>query len=53
MLDFSTKLGRHVKRRLAHEKVIWLTTVDATMRLSQGRSVPLERQDFPDLQPER
>ncbi|HEX2386108.1 MAG TPA: TIGR03667 family PPOX class F420-dependent oxidoreductase [Candidatus Binatia bacterium] len=29
MLDFSTKLGRHVKRRLAHEKVIWLTTVDA------------------------
>ncbi|HEX9445962.1 MAG TPA: TIGR03667 family PPOX class F420-dependent oxidoreductase [Candidatus Binatia bacterium] len=29
MLDFTTKFGRHVKRRLAAEKVIWLTTVDA------------------------
>ena len=29
MLDFNSKLGRHVKDRLKREKVIWLTTVDA------------------------
>jgi PPOX class probable F420-dependent enzyme len=28
MLNFNTKFGRHVKRRLHEEKVIWLTTVD-------------------------
>ncbi|HEY2986136.1 MAG TPA: TIGR03667 family PPOX class F420-dependent oxidoreductase [Candidatus Binatia bacterium] len=28
MLNFNTKFGRHVKRRLQEEKVIWLTTVD-------------------------
>jgi len=29
MLDFSTGFGRHVNRRLRHEKIIWLTTVDS------------------------
>jgi PPOX class probable F420-dependent enzyme len=29
MLDFSTRFGRHVKRRLRQEKIIWLTTVDS------------------------
>ena len=29
MLDFSTRFGRHVSRRLRQEKIIWLTTVDA------------------------
>jgi PPOX class probable F420-dependent enzyme len=29
MLDFSTRFGRHVNRRLRQEKVIWLTTVDS------------------------
>ncbi|MGH7769958.1 MAG: TIGR03667 family PPOX class F420-dependent oxidoreductase [Candidatus Binatia bacterium] len=28
MLNFNTKFGKHVKRRLLEEKVIWLTTVD-------------------------
>ncbi len=29
MLNFNTKFGRHVRRRLGEEKVIWLTTVDS------------------------
>jgi PPOX class probable F420-dependent enzyme len=29
MLDFSTRFGRHVKRRLRQEKIIWLISVDA------------------------
>ncbi|HEV8341532.1 MAG TPA: TIGR03667 family PPOX class F420-dependent oxidoreductase [Candidatus Binatia bacterium] len=29
MLDFTSKFGRHVSRRLRQEKVIWLTTVDS------------------------
>ncbi len=28
MLNFTSRLGRHVNRRLRQEKVIWLTTVD-------------------------
>ena len=28
MLDFNSRFGRHVNRRLRQEKVIWLTTVD-------------------------
>lgn len=28
MLDFNTRFGRHVKRRLRQEQVIWLITVD-------------------------
>lgn len=28
MLDFSSRFGRHVNRRLREEKVVWLTTVD-------------------------
>lgn len=28
MLNFSSRFGRHVNRRLRQEKVIWLTTVD-------------------------
>lgn len=29
MVDFSTRFGRHLNRRLRQEKVIWLTTVDS------------------------
>ena len=29
MVDFTTRFGRHVSRRLRQEKVIWLTTVDS------------------------
>jgi len=29
MLDFNTKFGRHVNRRLRQEKIVWLTTVDS------------------------
>ena len=29
MIDFSSKFGRRVNRRLRQEKVIWLTTVDS------------------------
>jgi PPOX class probable F420-dependent enzyme len=29
MLDFKTRFGRHVNRRLRQEQIIWLTTVDA------------------------
>ena len=29
MIDFTSRFGRRVKRRLRREKVIWLTTVDA------------------------
>jgi len=29
MLDFTTRLGRRVSRRLRTEKIIWLTTVDS------------------------
>jgi PPOX class probable F420-dependent enzyme len=29
MLDFSSRFGRHVNRRLREEKIIWLTTVDS------------------------
>lgn len=29
MVDFSTRFGRHVNRRLRQEKIIWLTTVDS------------------------
>jgi PPOX class probable F420-dependent enzyme len=29
MLDFTSKFGRHLSRRLRQEKVIWLTTVDS------------------------
>lgn len=32
MLDFSTRFGRHAKRRLRQEKIIWLATVDALER---------------------
>ena len=28
MIDFTSRLGRHVKRRLRREQIIWLTTVD-------------------------
>ena len=28
MLDFTSRIGRHVKRRLRKEQIIWLTTVD-------------------------
>jgi PPOX class probable F420-dependent enzyme len=29
MLDFSSRFGRHVNRRLRQEKIIWLTTIDS------------------------
>jgi PPOX class probable F420-dependent enzyme len=29
MLNFKSRLGRHVNRRLRQEKVVWLTTVDS------------------------
>lgn len=29
MVDFSSKFGRRVNRRLRQEKIIWLTTVDS------------------------
>ncbi len=29
MLDFTTKFGRRVNRRLRQERIIWLTTVDS------------------------
>ena len=28
MVDFTSRIGRHVNRRLRQERVIWLTTVD-------------------------
>ena len=28
MIDFTSRLGRHVKRRLRQEQIIWLATVD-------------------------
>ena len=28
MVDFTSRLGRHVRRRLRKEQIIWLTTVD-------------------------
>jgi PPOX class probable F420-dependent enzyme len=28
MVDFSSRFGRHVNRRLRQEQIIWLTTVD-------------------------
>jgi PPOX class probable F420-dependent enzyme len=38
MLDFSSRFGRHVNRRLRQEKVIWFTTVDSE-RTPQPRPV--------------
>jgi PPOX class probable F420-dependent enzyme len=38
MLDFSSRLGRHVNSRLRREKVIWFTTVDSE-RSPQPRPV--------------
>ena len=32
MLDFATRLGRRINRRLRKETIIWLTTVDAQNR---------------------
>ena len=32
MVDFTSRLGRRINRRLRHEKVIWLTTVDVRHR---------------------
>lgn len=32
MIDFTSRLGRRVNRRLRNEKIIWLTTVDADQR---------------------
>jgi PPOX class probable F420-dependent enzyme len=29
MVDFNTRFGRHMNRRLRQEQVIWLTTVDS------------------------
>jgi PPOX class probable F420-dependent enzyme len=29
MVDFNSRFGRHVNRRLRREQIIWLTTVDA------------------------
>jgi PPOX class probable F420-dependent enzyme len=29
MVDFTSKFGRHVNRRLRQEKVVWLTTIDS------------------------
>ena len=29
MIDFTSRLGRHVKRRLRQEQIIWLTTIDS------------------------
>lgn len=29
MVDFRSKFGRHVNRRLRQDKIIWLTTVDS------------------------
>jgi PPOX class probable F420-dependent enzyme len=29
MLDFHSRFGRHVNRRLLDEKIVWLTTVDS------------------------
>jgi PPOX class probable F420-dependent enzyme len=29
MLDFNSRFGRHVNRRLRQESIVWLTTVDA------------------------
>jgi PPOX class probable F420-dependent enzyme len=29
MIDFTSRLGRHVKRRLRRDQIIWLTTVDS------------------------
>jgi PPOX class probable F420-dependent enzyme len=28
MIDFASRLGRHVKRRLRRDRIIWLTTID-------------------------
>jgi PPOX class probable F420-dependent enzyme len=30
MMNFKSRLGRHVNRRLRREKVVWLTTVDSS-----------------------
>ena len=38
MLDFGTRLGRHVNRRLRQQKIIWLTTV-ASENTPQPRTV--------------
>ena len=38
MLDFSSRFGRHVNRRLRQEQVIWFTTVDSE-RTPQPRPV--------------
>ena len=32
MVDLTSRLGRHIKRRLRQEKVVWLTTVDSDNR---------------------
>ncbi len=32
MVDFTSRLGRRINRRIRHEKVIWLTTVDLRHR---------------------
>lgn len=32
MVDFTTRFGRHINRRLSEEQIIWLTTVDAHNR---------------------
>jgi PPOX class probable F420-dependent enzyme len=32
MVDFTTRFGRHVNRRLRQEQIIWLTTVDSQNR---------------------
>ena len=29
MVDFTSRLGRHVRRRLRKEQIIWLTTIDS------------------------
>jgi PPOX class probable F420-dependent enzyme len=32
MIDFTSRFGRRLNRRLSHEKIIWLTTVDSHNR---------------------
>lgn len=39
MVDFASRFGRHVNRRLRQEKVIWLTTVDDEQGGPQPRPV--------------
>ena len=46
MVDFTSRLGRRINRRIRHEKVIWLTTVDLRHRPQPRQSDFLTLTDF-------